>query len=155
MRVRTTSLAAGLLALALGLPLAGCGGDDESSSSTTGSSAASSTASAGSGYGSAGGQAAGGGGGTTLQLAADPSGKLAFDKTSLEAKAGKVTIDFTNDSSTPHAVEVEGNGVEEETDTVTDGKASVTVDLQPGTYEFYCPVDGHEAAGMKGELTVR
>jgi uncharacterized cupredoxin-like copper-binding protein len=30
----------------------------------------------------------------------------------------------------------------------------VTVDLKPGTYEFYCPVDGHKAGGMKGELTV-
>ncbi len=55
----------------------------------------------------------------------------------------------------PHAVEVEGNGVEEETDEVTDDKASLTVDLKPGTYEFYCPVPGHREAGMEGTLTVK
>jgi uncharacterized cupredoxin-like copper-binding protein len=55
----------------------------------------------------------------------------------------------------PHAFEVEGNGVEEETDTITESDASVTVDLKPGTYEYYCPVDGHKAAGMKGTLTVK
>jgi len=55
----------------------------------------------------------------------------------------------------PHAVEIEGNGVKEETETVTGGEAPpIEVDLKPGTYEFYCPVGGHEAAGMKGALTV-
>jgi len=29
-----------------------------------------------------------------------------------------------------------------------------TVNAKAGTYEFYCPVDGHKAAGMKGTLTV-
>ena len=26
--------------------------------------------------------------------------------------------------------------------------------LKPGTYEFYCPVPGHRALGMKGKLIV-
>jgi plastocyanin len=118
------------LAAALALALAGCGGDDESSSG-------------------------GGGGGQTLQLAAPEDGSLKFDKTELEAKAGTVTIDFDNPSSVEHAVEIEGNGVEEASDTVTKSKTSVTADLKPGTYEFYCPVTGHKAAGMKGTLTVK
>jgi uncharacterized cupredoxin-like copper-binding protein len=29
------------------------------------------------------------------------------------------------------------------------------VNLKPGTYEFYCPVDSHKAQGMKGTLTVK
>jgi uncharacterized cupredoxin-like copper-binding protein len=29
------------------------------------------------------------------------------------------------------------------------------VTLKPGSYEFYCQVPGHEAAGMKGTLTVK
>jgi plastocyanin len=95
------------------------------------------------------------GGSTTLALAADPGGKIAFDKKKLTAKAGKTTVDFTNASQVPHAVEIEGNGVEEETETIQAGKASLTVDLKSGTYKFYCPVGDHEQEGMKGVLTVK
>ena len=35
------------------------------------------------------------------------------------------------------------------------GTSTVTAKLKPGTYTFYCSVDGHEAAGMKGTLTVK
>ena len=96
----------------------------------------------------------GGGGATKLKLTADPGGALKFDKTELTAKPGKVTITMDNPSDVPHAVEVEGNGVEEETKTLTKGTADVTVDLKAGKYEFYCPVDGHKEAGMEGTLTV-
>ncbi len=54
----------------------------------------------------------------------------------------------------PHAFEVEGNGVEEETETITAGEASVTVDLEAGEYTYYCPVGQHRQAGMEGKLTV-
>jgi uncharacterized cupredoxin-like copper-binding protein len=33
--------------------------------------------------------------------------------------------------------------------------AAVSVTLKKGTYEFYCPVRGHKAAGMEGKLIVR
>ena len=67
-----------------------------------------------------------------------------------------MTIKFENQSQLPHAVEIEGNGVEEETETVT-GKdaAPITVDLKPGEYTYYCPVGDHRAEGMEGKLTVR
>jgi plastocyanin len=127
------------LAAVLVLGLAGCGGDDESSSPSSGSS----------GGGS-------GGGGQQLALSAPEDGSLKFDKTELDAKAGTVTIDFDNQSSSvPHAVEIEGEGVEEKTDTVTGGKASVTADLKAGEYKFYCPVGNHASAGMEGVLKVQ
>jgi plastocyanin len=129
-----------LSALALGLAACGGGGNE---AATTGGGAT-----------TAGG--GGGGGGETLQLAADPSGALKFDKTSLEATAGSVTIDFTNDSSLPHDVKLQGPGVDGEgTDTITGSSTSVTLDLQPGEYTFYCSVDGHRAAGMEGKLVVK
>jgi plastocyanin len=135
---------------------AGCGGDDDDNGG-----GGSSDSSGAQGNGAYDGEAASGGGGgggvagaTKLKLTADPGGGLTFDKTELSAKPGKVTITMDNPSDVPHAVEVEGNGVEEETKTLTNGTADVTVDLKAGEYEFYCPVDGHKEGGMEGTLTV-
>jgi plastocyanin len=130
-----------LLLATFALGLAACGGGNEAATTSS----AATTAPSG-----------GGGGGSTVKIAADPSGALKFDTTSLEATAGKVTIDFTNDSSLSHDVKIEGNGVSGEgTDQVTGGSTSAAVDLQPGTYTFYCSVDGHRAAGMEGTLVVK
>jgi len=140
------------LLAATALIAAGCGGsddnssDDSSSSSGTQGNTSDSTATGGGG---------GGGGGSTVKLTADPGGALKFDKTSLSAKAGKLTVVMDNPSQTPHAVEVEGKGLEKATKTLTGGTAKVTVDVKPGKYEVYCPVDGHKAAGMRGTLTVQ
>jgi plastocyanin len=149
MRKPTLILAAILATLAL--VAAGCGGDDNNSSSSSDSSGAQGN---GGSTSEPTGGGSGGGAASKLTLTADPSGALKFDKTSLSAKAGKVTITMDNPSSTPHAVEVEGMGVEQASKTLTQGKASVTVNVKPGKYEFYCPVDGHKEAGMKGTLTV-
>jgi uncharacterized cupredoxin-like copper-binding protein len=138
---------------AIAIPVAGCGGDDDSSSSSS-SGSSSGGSSSNTTSNSSGGVSAGGG--TVLKIAADPNGALKFDKTSLSAKAGKVTIVMTNTSSIPHAVEMEGGGIEKKGAVVTGGGSvsRVTAKLKPGKYEFYCPVDGHKAAGMKGTLTV-
>ena len=122
---------------------AGCGGDDEEEPASTPETAQEAPATEE------------GGGGETVNVSSPADGSLKFDQSELSAKAGKVTFTYDNPSSVPHAFEIEGNGVEEETDTITESKASVTVDLKPGTYKYYCPVDGHEAAGMKGTLTVK
>ena len=127
------------------LALAGCGGDDEEPASG-GNSDSTPTPTA---------TEAASGGGENLALAAD-AGALKFDKTELTAKPGKVTITMDNPSDIPHAVAIEGNGVDVDGKTVGKGEKSIaSADLKPGTYEFYCPVPGHEAAGMKGKLTVK
>ena len=151
MRKPMLILAAVLASLAL--VAAGCGGDDNNDSSSGSDSSGASGNGGGSTSESSGG-GGGGGGATKLKLTADPSGALKFDKSSLSAKPGTVTITMDNPSSTPHAVEVEGNGVEKVTKTLTKGTASLTADLKAGKYEFYCPVDGHRQAGMEGTLTV-
>jgi plastocyanin len=138
----------GVLALpVLAIVLAACGGgSNESNPATTPSTSTPSTTTT----------APSGSGGTVLQLEADSSGALMFDKTTLEAPAGKVTIEMTNPSPVPHDIAIEGNGVDVTGEVVSDGGTStVSADLQPGTYTFYCSVDGHEAAGMKGTLTVQ
>jgi uncharacterized cupredoxin-like copper-binding protein len=128
------------LLCALAIPIAGCGDDDDGGAS---------------GGGNTGGGGASGGQAQTLEIAADPSGALKFDKSSLTAKAGKVTIVMDNPSDLPHAVEIEGNGVEVAGDTVMKGGVSeASADLKAGEYEFYCPVGNHKDAGMEGTLTV-
>jgi uncharacterized cupredoxin-like copper-binding protein len=79
-----------------------------------------------------------------------------FDPGSLSVDAaGKTTFRLTNNGGTTHALEIEGNGIEEETDEIGPGEsAEVTVDLKDGRYEFYCPVDGHREQGMEGTLVV-
>ena len=95
------------------------------------------------------------GGAPALTLAADPSGQLAYDKKSLTAKAGAVTIDFTNNSPVPHNVTIQqGSKNVTATATVSQSKTSVTAQLKPGTYTFFCSVDAHRQAGMVGTLTV-
>jgi uncharacterized cupredoxin-like copper-binding protein len=146
MRPKANRAVTSLAVLAIGVVAAGCG-NDNSDTSTTQQKPASKPAQ----------QQSSSSGSGTLQLAADPSGKIAFDKTSLSAKAGKTTIDFQNASQIPHAVEVEGNGLEEKkTQSIQGGKATLSLgNLKPGKYEFYCPVDSHKQQGMKGTLTVK
>jgi plastocyanin len=101
------------------------------------------------------GSAAKGPGGT-LQLAANPT-ELAYEQTSLSSKPGKVTIDFTNPATLEHDVAIEGpEGKELATSAlIGKGKTSVSADLAPGTYHFFCTVPGHREAGMEGTLTVK
>src|SRR5262245_23801312 len=87
---------------------------------------------------------------SNLGIAASKT-QLKFNKKTLTAKAGKVTIVMANPSTFPHAIAVKGKGKNVKGKTVGQGKTSrVTLTLKKGTYTFYCPVPGHEAAGMKG-----
>ncbi|MEA2445527.1 MAG: hypothetical protein QOJ12_2819 [Thermoleophilales bacterium] len=93
---------------------------------------------------------------TTLALAADPGGALKFDKAALDSPAGAVTIEMTNAAVVPHDISLRGPGVDQHGKQVSGGgKSTVQADVQPGSYEFYCSVPGHEQAGMKGTLTVK
>ncbi len=156
--MRRTTLVLGAVALVA----AGCGGDDNNNETTpaatptaaeTTAPAPAETTTTEQTTTAAGGSTSAGSG--TLQLTADKA-QLKYDKTSLEAPAGKVTIDLTNPSPIPHDVAIKGNGVEAKSKVIQNGdKTSVTAKLKPGTYTFYCTVPGHEAAGMKGTLTVK
>jgi plastocyanin len=98
---------------------------------------------------------ASGGATTTLTLTADTTA-LAFDKKSLDAKAGKVLLTFDNPSPIPHDVAIDQDGKEiAVTPEITESSASLSADLEPGTYTFLCTVPGHAEAGMEGTLTVR
>jgi uncharacterized cupredoxin-like copper-binding protein len=113
------------------LALAGCGGGGESSSSKSS--------------------------GPAEKTVPISETEFALDPKSVDvAKAGTVTFQIKNDGQITHAFEVEGNGVEEETDSIEPGKsATLTVDLgKSGKYEMYCPIDGHRDKGMEGDISV-
>jgi uncharacterized cupredoxin-like copper-binding protein len=143
-------LATGLLALA------GCGSSSSSSSSSTTASSApapATTASTASTSTTAPAQT----GGSSLSLAANPEGQLSFDHTSLTAKAGKVSIAFSNMSPLGHNVTVESAAgkVLGATPTFEGSSKTLSLTLTAGTYKFYCSVPGHRQAGMEGTLTVQ
>jgi plastocyanin len=86
-----------------------------------------------------------------LALAADPTGQIRFDKSTLSAPAGRVTIAFANNSTIVHNVAVTtAAGAVLGATPVKIGSATLTVDLKPGSYVFVCQV--HPT--MKGNLTV-
>jgi plastocyanin len=71
--------------------------------------------------------------------------------------AGTVTFTIANAGSIPHAFEVEGQGIEQETAVIQPGSSgTLTLTLKPGTYEVYCPVgaDSHKKLGMETHLKV-
>jgi plastocyanin len=93
-----------------------------------------------------------------LTLEANPEGMLKYDKTTLTANAGKVSIAFTNHSPLEHNMTIESAATKQvlgATPTFTGGTKVLTLELKAGTYKFFCSVPGHRAAGMEGTLTVK
>jgi len=72
------------------------------------------------------------------------------------SKPGTYVFKAENAGSITHALEIEGKGVEEETEDLGAGQnAELRVTLKPGKYEIYCPVGGHKEQGMEGTVTVK
>lgn len=98
-----------------------------------------------------------------LQIDANPGGQLAYTASKAEAKPGAVTISMANMSGVSHNIAVEAgeNGASQKAASlgassfITKGSTSVTVNLKPGKYTFFCQAPGHRAAGMYGTLTVK
>ena len=138
--MRRTSAVLAIAALAA-LGLAACGGGDDDDGTTAAAPATTAPAT----------------GGSTADFSTPPGSDLAYDQSDVSAKAGNVTIDFDNRQAQQHDVKVEDSAGEElgGTDLVSSGTATATVNLQPGTYTFFCSVAGHREGGMEGTLTVK
>jgi uncharacterized cupredoxin-like copper-binding protein len=131
---------------AVAVPIAGCGGgnNNDSSGDTSEAGQASTT----------GGAAATGAGGT-VDLSAT---EFKFDPSDPSVKSGDVTFNLKNDGQVTHSLEIEDvNGEDKELEgEVSPGSdGTLKVNLAPGKYEFYCPVDNHRQMGMEGEITVK
>ncbi len=98
-----------------------------------------------------------------LEIAASPSGQLAYTTSKATATPGAVTVTMANMSGVSHNIAIEpGESGATPKGTpiaassfITKGATSVTVSLKPGTYTFFCQAPGHRAAGMYGTLTVK
>ena len=146
---------AALLVLALAsVALVACGSSNSSSSSSTASTSESGAAAGG---GEKTGDGGATGGSQTLKVEADPNGQLAYTQKTLSAKAGNVTVDFSNPQALEHDVAIESSSgkIVGKTELVGEGSTSAPVNLKPGTYHFFCTVPGHREAGMEGTLTVK
>jgi plastocyanin len=99
---------------------------------------------------------------TFLALEASKTG-LAYNTRQLTAKAGTVTITFTNESQVEHNVTLSKPGLRVAksgevlgaTPTFKGGSRKLTLKLAAGRYTYFCSVPGHREAGMEGTLTVQ
>jgi plastocyanin len=68
-----------------------------------------------------------------------------------------VTIQFTNNSPLAHNVTIASSSgaVLGATPTFQGGSRTLSLNLKPGTYTFYCSVPGHREAGRRGTLVVQ
>lgn len=110
--------------MAIGLPLAACGGSDDGASGCTP---------------------------VDDELTVHAKDSLEFDAEEYEASAGCIEVTYENDGSQTHTFLVKGKGGFKLSVGDTD---TGTVELPAGTYEVFCDVAGHEAGGMKADLVV-
>jgi plastocyanin len=106
-----------------------------------------------SGGGGAGGGTAGGPppAGDNAFNAEEKEYAIALDKTQI--KAGSITFNVKNVGTLPHNLAIKE--LNKATENIDAGKsATLTVDLQPGTYTVICEIPGHEQLGMHVTITV-
>jgi uncharacterized cupredoxin-like copper-binding protein len=175
------TLALSALALVLALVLTSCSGGASSSSgasgggsSSSGKATSSGSSGGGGGYGY-GGNTSSSSAPTTMNSSSGGALKtIVIKETEFRLSPSSVTLSkpgtykfkTENKGTTQHSLEIEGKGVKSEgseegeaelKQALNPGQSGVlTVTFQkPGTYEMYCPVDGHEQEGMKGEVVVK
>ena len=138
------------VAAAMSFGLAACGNDSNDTSTAASTETSSTTESTTESTTASGG----GGGGEKVDISET---EFKLDPANANVKAGTVTFNVSNDGTQVHNLNVEGNGIEEQAteDLQAGSSGQLTVDLQPGTYEMYCSIDGHRDLGMEGQITVK
>ena len=131
-----------VIGAAVTVPMVGCGSSSDDNSTSNAATPASTSG------GSSGAD------GTVDLTATD----FKFDPSEPSVKSGNVTFNLKNDGQTTHSLEIEdvnGQDQELEGDVSPGSNGTLAVNLKPGKYEFYCPIDNHRDMGMTGEITVK
>lgn len=82
------------------------------------------------------------------------AGDLFFDPEQLTASPGEVTFELDNQGEAVHNVVIEEAGDRKVVEAQGGNSETGTIELEAGTYTFYCDIPGHRQAGMEGTLTV-
>jgi plastocyanin len=92
-----------------------------------------------------------------IQVAADPTGALKWDKATYEAQAGDVTFVVMNKGVSTHNFAVEGGNIKVQSPNFGSNTTnSYTLNgLKAGEYLIVCNFPGHREAGMVAKLIVR
>ena len=148
----TLTFAALVLAL-VAVVLTSCGGGGSSGSSGGGGGQSGSASSPSTTVGASGG---------VIKTVAIKESEFKLSPSSVTlSKPGTYAFKAQDKGSTQHSLTIEGKGVKgdevELEQALSPGQSGVlTVTFQKsGTYEMYCPVDGHEQMGMKGKVVVK
>ena len=147
-------LAAGVMVTAA---LAGCGSSSDAGSTAAGTTSSSAAAPATeTPSGSTAGPAAGSATGSTATGVTVTEADYSINLSSSTLTAGTYTFTVTNAGKATHSLTIEGpGGLDKTSDKVQGGQSTtMTVTLQAGKYEVYCPVGNHRAMGMDTTLTV-
>ncbi|WP_052434938.1 hypothetical protein [Streptacidiphilus melanogenes] len=138
-----------VLALLVSVATAACSSSKSSNSASqpTTPSAAATTA-------AATGASAGATGGATTVTVTETEFTLHLSQTSFTP--GSYTFVAKDDGHVSHALAIAGPGVPTtQTGTLDPGSsANLTVTLQKGSYELWCPVDSHKSLGMDTHIQV-
>ena len=159
MRSPSSHLMAGLSAAVLALALSACGTNSGTGGGTAATSTGAAPGSSSSAPATASSPAAGGTAATATERNAVTATEsdFAIALSSSELTAGTYSVTVTNRGKATHSLTIKGpGGVDMTSDTLQGGKTTtMTVTLQPGKYEVYCPIGNHRAMGMDTTLTVR
>lgn len=146
---RSRALAVGLVALALVLVLAGCGGDEDDAVDTTTTEVTETTETTSTEETTTETTDTGGGAGGTLSGTVGPGFDISMG-TGGTVAPGSYEL-AVQDLSGAHNFHLLGPGVDVMTSVSGEGTETFSIDLQPGTYQFVC--DPH-ASSMNGSFEV-
>jgi plastocyanin len=93
------------------------------------------------------------GGTATDGVVSVEAGDLYFDPESLAAEAGTIEFELVNTGQVEHDLVIEEAGDTEVVRAAAGETATGSIELEAGTYTYYCSIPGHRAA-MEGTLEV-